>query len=197
MEGCDYNAIVARDIEATPRYLATGTAGCMAANRLSYFFNLSGASMSIDTACSSTMSALHGAVHTLKRRESRMAIVCGAKLILTPDMFVPSSELGFLSPSGRCRSFDIAGDGYGRGEGVIALLLKPLTEAMADRDAVRAVIKGVTLNQDGRTQGITMPSAQAQKKNMTKLYSSYGLDPASIHYVEAHVRFPLNCLGSY
>ena len=188
MEGCDYNAIVARDIEATPRYLATGTATCMAANRLSYFFNLSGASMSIDTACSSTMSALHEAFHTLKRRESRMAIVCGAKLILTPDMFIPSSELGFLSPSGRCRSFDAGGDGYGRGEGVIALLLKPLSDALADGDAVRAVIKGVTLNQDGKTKGITMPSAEAQKQNMAKLYSKYSLDPADIQYIEAHVR---------
>ena len=133
------------------------------------------------------MSALHEAFHTLERQESQMAIVCGANLILNPDMFIPSSELGFLSPSGRCKSFDVEGDGYGRGEGVVALLLKPLASAIADRDAVRAVIKGVTLNQDGRTQGITMPSTQAQKQNMVKLYSNYSLNPADIQYIEAHV----------
>ncbi|KAH0544910.1 Type I Iterative PKS [Glutinoglossum americanum] len=177
---------LSRDVEATPRYLATGTATCMAANRISYFFNLSGASMSIDTACSSTMIAFHQAVHAVQRGDSPMAIVCGAKLIITPDMFVASSELGFLSPTGRCRSFDADVDGYGRGEGVMALLLKPLGAAVADRDPIRAVVKGVALNQDGRTQGITLPSADAQQRNMEKLYADKSLDPADIQYLEAH-----------
>ena len=163
MEGCDYHSVLARDIDATPRYLATGTATFMAANRLSYFFDLSGPSLSVDSACSSTMVALHQAVRSLQTDEASMALVCGAKLILTPDMFMPSSELGFLSPSGRCRSFDAAGDGYGRGEGVLALLMKPLKEALADNDPIRAVIKGTRLNQDGRTQGITLPSTDARE----------------------------------
>ena len=114
----------------------------MAANRLSYFFDLSGPSMSIDTACSSAMAALHQAVQALQHGDSKMALVCGAKLILDPDMFMPSSELGFLSPSGKCQSFDAAGDGYGYGEGVLAILLKPLREAITDGDPVRSVIKG-------------------------------------------------------
>lgn len=187
MEGCDYHSVLARDIDATPRYLATGTANCMAANRLSYFFDLSGPSLSVDSACSSTMAALHQAVRSLQTDEASMALVCGAKLIFTPDMFMPSSELGFLSPSGRCRSFDAAGDGYGRGEGVLALLLKPLKEALADNDPIRAVIKGTRLNQDGRTQGITLPSADAQRNNMETLYSKLKLSPNDIQYVEAHV----------
>ena len=187
MEGCEYHTIAARDLDATPRYLATGTPICMAANRISYFFNLSGPSMSIDTACSSAMVALHQAVRTLQHGDSKMAIVCGAKLILSPDMFIPSSELGFLSPNGRCCSFDAAGDGYGRGEGVIAFLLKPLEEAITNRDPIRAVIKGTRLNQDGKTQGITMPSAEAQKCNMQALYEGLRLDPAHIQYLEAHV----------
>lgn len=187
MEGCDYHTILARDLNATPRYLATGTPTCMAANRLSYFFNLSGPSMSVDTACSSTMAALHQAVRTLQHVDSKMAMVCGAKLILNPDMFMPSSELGFLSPSGRCQSFDAAGDGYGRGEGVLAILLKPLKAAIADGDAVRSVIKGTRLNQDGRTQGITLPSAKAQQSNMEALYQELGIVPEDIQYVEAHV----------
>ena len=187
MEGCDYHTILARDINATPRYLATGTPTCMAANRLSYFFDLSGPSMSVDTACSSAMAALHQAVRTLQHGDSKMALVCGAKLILNPDMFMPSSELGFLSPSGRCQSFDAAGDGYGRGEGTLAILLKPLQEAIIDGDPVRSVIKGTRLNQDGRTQGITLPSADAQKDNITTLYQELGIHPSDIHFLEAHV----------
>lgn len=187
MEGCDYHTILARDLNATPRYLATGTPTCMAANRLSYFFDLSGPSMSVDTACSSTMAALHQAVRTLQHGDSKLALVCGAKLILNPDMYMPSSELGFLSPSGRCKSFDAAGDGYGRGEGVLAILLKPLRAAIADGDPVRSVIKGTRLNQDGRTQGITLPSATAQSSNMECLYHELGILPKDIQYLEAHV----------
>ncbi|CAF9930981.1 MAG: hypothetical protein ALECFALPRED_004772 [Alectoria fallacina] len=186
MEGCEYHTIAARDLDATPRYLATGTPTCMAANRISYFFDLSGPSLSVDTACSSAMVALHQAVRTLQHGDSKMAIVCGAKLILSPDMFMPSSELGFLSPTGRCHTFDATADGYGRGEGIIALLLKPLKEAIADRDPIRAVIKGTRLNQDGKTQGITLPSADAQKRNMQALYEELGILPADIQYLEAH-----------
>jgi acyl transferase domain-containing protein len=160
---------------------------CMAANRISYFFNLSGPSIAMDTACSSTMVALHQAVRTLQHGDSGMALVCGAKLIITPNMFVPCTELGFLSSSGRSRSFDAEANGYGRGEGVIALLLKPLTTAIADGDPVRAVIKGTRLNQDGRTQGITLPSAAAQADNMVNLYSELGISPSDIQYLEAHV----------
>lgn len=115
-----------------------------------------------------------------------MAIVCGAKLILSPDMFIASSELGFLSPSGRCHTFDAAADGYGRGEGVIAFLLKPLKAAFTDRNSIRAVIKGTRLNQDGKTQGITLPSADAQKCNMHALYKELDMSPADIQYLEAH-----------
>ncbi|MCJ1377591.1 hypothetical protein MMC17_000686 [Xylographa soralifera] len=186
MEGTDYHTVLARDIDATPRYLATGTATCMSANRISYFYDLSGPSLTVDTACSSTMAALHQAVRSLEGKEAGMAMVCGAKLIINPDMFMPSSELGFLSPSGRCRSFDAEGDGYGRGEGVLAVLLKPLESALADNDPIRAVIRGTRLNQDGRTQGITLPSANAQKQNMECLYKRMGLSPSDIQYIEAH-----------
>ena len=189
MDSCDYHLVLARDVDATPRYLATGTAACMAANRLSYFFDLSGPSLTVDTACSSTMAALHQAVRALQCGETKMAVVCGAKLIINPDMFMPSSELGFLSPTGRCRSFDAAGDGYGRGEGVLTILLKPLKMALANRDPIRAVIKGTRLNQDGKTQGITLPSSEAQRRNMESLYRELKLSPNDIQYVEAHVCF--------
>lgn len=187
MEGSEYNSVLARDIDATPAYSVTGTSTSMAANRISYAFNLSGPSLVVDTACSSAMVALHQAVRSLRGNEAGMALVCGAKLILSPDMFVPSSEMGFLSSSGRCRSFDAAGDGYGRGEGVLALLLKPLEAALADRDPIRAVVKGSRLNQDGRTKGITLPSADAQQRNMQSLYERLRICPDDIQYLEAHV----------
>lgn len=190
MEGSDYGMVAGRDIDATPRYLATGISNCMAANRISYFYDLSGPSMVVDTACSSTMAALHQAVRALQHGDSEMALVCGAKLILTPDMFIPCSELGFLSPDGKCKSFDAAANGYGRGEGVLALLLKPLHLAIENQDPVRAVIKGTRLNQDGRTQGITLPSTDAQKCNMMNLYGELGISPSDIQYLEAHVSIP-------
>lgn len=187
MEGTDYHTVLARDLDATPKYLATGTATCMAANRISYFFNLSGPSLVVDTACSSSMVASHQAVRALQSGDSGMALVCGAKLILNPDMFIPSTELGFLSSDGRCKSFDISGNGYGRGEGVLALLLKPLKQALCDNDPIRAVFKGTRLNQDGKTQGITLPSAAAQKQNMQRLYKELKISPHQVQYVEAHV----------
>lgn len=186
-EGSDYHSVLARDPDMTPKYIVTGTAGCMIANRLSYFYDLSGPSMRVDTACSSSMAALHQAVRTLQHGDSAMALVCGANLIFNPDSFISMTELGFLSPSGRCRSFDAGAQGYGRGEGVAAILLKPLRKAIADRDPIRAVVKGTRLNQDGRTQGITLPSALAQQRNMENLYHELDILPSAMQYLEAHV----------
>lgn len=186
MEGSEYHSVLARDIDAMPEYLATGTATCMSANRISYAFDISGPSIVVDTACSSAVTALHQAVRPLQGEEARLVLVCGAELILSPDMFVPSSEMRFLSSSGRCRSFDAAADGYGRGKGILALLLEPLKAAL-DHDPLRAVIKGTRLNQDGRTRGITLPSAEAQRRNMQSLYQSLKLSPNDIQYLEVPV----------
>ena len=193
VEGSDYHTVMARDIDVTPKYLATGTPTCMTANRISYFFNLSGASFTVDSACSSSMTALHQAVSSLQRGESKMAMICGAKLILNPDMFMPATEMGFLSPSGRCRTFDAAADGYGRGEGFVAFLLRPLEAALENNDPVRGIIKGTRLNHDGRTQGITLPSSTAQVDNMLSLYSTIGVTPNQIQYFEAHVSEQVSC----
>ncbi|PWY95188.1 putative polyketide synthase [Aspergillus sclerotioniger CBS 115572] len=184
--GNDYHTSLLRDVDATPKYMSTGTSNSIAANRISYVFDLHGPSLVIDTACSSTMVALHQAVAGLKAGESSMAVVCGANLIISPDMFVHMSELGFLSPSGRCQSFDAAGDGYARGEGVMAILLKPLNEALQNGDPIRAVIRGTRINQDGRTQGISLPSSEAQRQNLFSLYKQLELDPGGVQYIEAH-----------
>lgn len=104
MEGTAYHTVLGRDLDATPKYLATGAATCMTANRTSYFLDLTGPSLVVDTACSSAITALHQAVRALQSRDAGMAFLCGAKLIINPDMFIPSTELGFLSPDGRCKS---------------------------------------------------------------------------------------------
>lgn len=183
----DYSASLLRDIDCTPKYFSTGASTALGANRLSYFFDIHGPSLVVDSACSSTLVALHHAINTLQSEESGMALVCGANLIINPDMFVHMSELGFLSPDGICHSFDAAANGYARGEGVVSLLLKPLDAALRDGDAVRAVIRGCSVNQDGRTNGLTYPSEQAQTANMRKLYQKIGINPGDVSYVEAHV----------
>lgn len=187
IEGSDYHTVLARDPDTTPKYIVTGTAGCMASNRLSYFYDLSGPSVTVDTACSSSMAALHQAVRTLQHGDSSMALVCGANLIFNVESFITMTELGFLGASGRCRSFDMSGDGYGRGEGICCVLLATLDYALSIEAPIRAIIKGTRLNQDGRTQGITLPSARAQAENMCSLYQELGIDSQSIQYLEAHV----------
>ena len=187
IEGSDYHTVLARDPNTTPKYIVTGTAGCMASNRLSYFYDLSGPSVTVDTACSSSMAALHQAVRTLQHGDSSMALVCGANLIFNVESFITMTELGFLGANGRCRSFDANGDGYGRGEGICCVLLATLDYALSIEAPIRAIIKGTRLNQDGRTQGITLPSAKAQAENMCSLYQELGIDSHSIQYLEAHV----------
>jgi acyl transferase domain-containing protein len=113
-------------------------------------------------------------------------LVGGANVILTPQMMASQSSLGFLSPDGRSKAFDEQADGYARGEGVGFLLLKPLGAALADGDAIRAVIRGTGVNQDGRTAGITVPSAQAQERLIRSVYDRACLDPVETPFVEAH-----------
>lgn len=171
------------------KYQATGTAASMAANRISYFFDLHGPSLTLDTACSSTMVALDLAVRRLQQQGSGgggLAIVCGANLVLAGETTAALARLGFLAADGRCKSFDAAADGYARGEGVLALVLKPLVAALRDGDPVRAVVKGTRVNQDGRTAGITAPSEAAQLANLRGVLAESGVDARSVGYLEAH-----------
>jgi zearalenone synthase (highly reducing iterative type I polyketide synthase) len=119
-----------------------------------------------------------------------MAIAGGANLFLNPGMFMMLSNLDFLAPDGLCKSFDEKGDGYGRGEGVAAIILKPIEDAIHDSDCIRAVIRGTGVNQDRKTKGITLPSVDAQAELIRSTYASAGLDFRDTHYFEAHVGFP-------
>lgn len=182
----DYTDSLSRDPETLPRYFITGNAGTMVSNRISHFFDLRGPSVTIDTACSTTLTALHLACQSLRAGESDMAIVIGANLLLNSDVFVSMSNLGFLSPDGISYAFDARAAGYGRGEGVAAIVLKTLPAALSGQDPVRAVIRETALNQDGRTSTITAPSSEAQERLIRECYRKAGLDMSRTSYIEAH-----------
>ena len=167
-------------------YSNTGGSSSIAANRISYSFDLRGPSVAVDTACSSSLVAVHLACEAVRRGEAEMALAGGVNAILMPDFSVAFSQLGVLSPDGRCKTFDAAANGYVRSEGAGMVLIKPLADAIRDGDLVYAVIRGTALNQDGRTPGLTVPSGAAQEALVREACRRAGVDPASIQYVEAH-----------
>ncbi|KAI4716245.1 hypothetical protein E4T48_07540 [Aureobasidium sp. EXF-10727] len=172
----DASGIAFHDNESIPKYAATGTARSMLANRMSYFFNWNGPSMTIDTACSSSLVAVHQAVLSLRAGESRIAVAAGTNIILSPRNFIAESNLNMLSPDGRSRMWDANANGYARGEGVASVILKTLTQALADGDTIECIIRETGVNQDGRTPGITMPSSNAQCDLIRSTYRKAGLD---------------------
>ncbi|ROV97081.1 hypothetical protein VMCG_07540 [Cytospora schulzeri] len=182
----DYKDAMIRDEDNIPRLYATGTGSAMASNRISHFFDLRGPSMTIDTGCSTTLTALHQAVQGLRLGEADMSIVGGANVLLNPDWFKAFSSLGMVSADGRSYAFDSRASGYGRGEGVATVVLKRLRDAIASGDVIRAVIRETMLNQDGRTETITTPSSTAQETLIRDCYAKAGLDPANTQYFEAH-----------
>jgi hybrid polyketide synthase/nonribosomal peptide synthetase ACE1 len=150
----DYNDLILKDIDSIPTYLSTGTARSILSNRISYFFDWHGPSMTIDTACSSSLVAVHQAVETLRSGDSRVAVAAGSNLILMPENFIAESNLSMLSPNGRSRMWDVDADGYARGDGFAAVVMKRLSDALEDGDEIECIIRGSGVNQDGRTKGI-------------------------------------------
>ncbi|KAF9775208.1 hypothetical protein IL306_006708 [Fusarium sp. DS 682] len=186
----DYQLISARGLDSLPQYHATGVAMSILANRLSYFYDWKGPSVGIDTACSSSLVALHYAVQTLRNGEAKMAVAAGSNLILVPDLFVSESSLKMLSPNGRSYMWDKDADGYTRGEGTSAVILKTLSQAITDGDHIECIIRETGVNQDGQTPGITMPSPTAQAELIRTTYVKAGLDlrleSDRPQYFEAH-----------
>ncbi|MFJ3789439.1 beta-ketoacyl synthase N-terminal-like domain-containing protein [Kitasatospora sp. NPDC090091] len=156
------------------------------ANRVSYFFDLHGPSFAVDSACSSSLTAVHLACESLRRGECRTAIAGGVNLILHPAHLVGLSASSMLSSDEACKVFDAAADGFVPGEGVGAVLLKPLTAAVADGDHIWGVIKGSALNTAGRTSGYTVPNPARQSDLVTAAAERSGIDPATLSYLEAH-----------
>ncbi|KAI0405747.1 hypothetical protein F4802DRAFT_561870 [Xylaria palmicola] len=182
----DYTRMLAMDPDRVPSMAILGTASSMLPNRLSWYFDLTGPSVHVDTACSSSMVALDLACQSLYSHSASMALVVGANMMLGPGCSVLLSNGNFLSPESRCYSFDRRANGYARGEGIISIIIKRATDAIRDGDTIRAVIRSIGSNQDGRTPILTQPSADAQERLMRHVYHKAGLGFARTRYFEAH-----------
>ncbi|MDT0268347.1 SDR family NAD(P)-dependent oxidoreductase [Streptomyces sp. DSM 44915] len=156
------------------------------ANRVSYFFDFHGPSMTVDTMCSSSLVAVHQAVAAIRSGACELALAGGVNVMSHPAKYVQLSQGGFLSTDGRCRAFGEGGDGYVPGEGVGALLLKPLARALADGDHIHAVIKGSAVNAGGRTSGYSVPNPAAQAEVIGDALADARVEARDVSYVEAH-----------
>ncbi|WP_306365088.1 SDR family NAD(P)-dependent oxidoreductase [Nocardia sp. CC227C] len=167
-------------------HTAASASYTMLSNRIAYALDLTGPALTVDTACSSSLVALDLACQALERGDCSMALAGGVNVMLQPETFVMMCKGGFLAADGRCKSFDAAGDGYGRGEGGGMVVLERLDDAVRHRDRIYAVIKATGTNQDGRTTAITVPNADSQAALARSVCDRAGLAPERITYVEAH-----------
>jgi acyl transferase domain-containing protein/ubiquinone/menaquinone biosynthesis C-methylase UbiE/acyl carrier protein len=172
--------------EQIDAYRLTGNPLNFAAGRLAYTLGLQGPALAVDTACSSSLVAIHLACLSLRAGNCRMALAGGVNLILTPQNSVTTCKAQMLSPDGRCKTFDEAADGIGRAEGCGMVVLKRLSDALADRDHIHLVIRGSAVNQDGRSSGLTVPNGLAQQAVIRAALAEAGVAPADVSYIEAH-----------
>lgn len=182
----DYCRLLMKDPSNIGSYTNTGNLLSIAANRISYLFDLRGPSIAVETACSSALVAVHMACLSLDRGDSTLAFAGGVNAILTPELTIGFSKIKALSPDGRCKAFDAQANGYVRGEGAGLVMLKPLSTAVRDGDTIYAVIRGSAVNQDGRTNGLTAPNRFAQEEILRAACRHASVRPADIQYVEAH-----------
>ena len=175
-----------RDPNNLNAYAFTGNTASVAAGRLSYLLGLEGPSIAIDTACSSSLVSIHLACQSLRGGECRMALAGGVNLMLSEEGPIILSKMRALAVDGRCKTFDAAADGYGRGEGCALVVLKRFSDAIADSDNILALIRGSAVNHDGRSSGLTVPNGLAQQKVIRAALANAGVKPNQINYVEVH-----------
>lgn len=181
--GVDYSDLFK---DNPPAQAFWGNSGSIVPARIAYYLNLHGPALSVDSACSSSLVAIHLACQSLWNREIEMAIAGGVLAQCTPQFLTAANNAGMLSLSGRCYTFDQRADGFVPGEGVGALVLKRLQDAVADGDHIYGVIRGSGINQDGTTNGITAPSANSQERLERYVYDTFHIHPEQIQMVEAH-----------
>ena len=167
-------------------HIVTGSGISFAAGRISYILGLQGPSMVVDSACSSSLLSIHLAVQSLRNGECNLALAGGVNAMLTPQMSIIMSQLGALSPDNHCRTFDASADGYARGEGCGIIVLKRLSDALADEDRIYGVIRGSATNHDGPSGGLTVPNGPSQQALMQKALKDAGVLPHAIQYLETH-----------
>jgi acyl transferase domain-containing protein len=178
-----YGAVVP---EAITMHTATGLDSSVLAARISHRLGLTGPSLSLNTACSSGLVAVHLACQSLRARESSFALAAGVNLLLAPHSATAMAEFGGLSPDGRCRSFDAAANGYVRGEGGGVLVLKRLRDALDAGDRIYCLLRASAVNHDGAKRHIGRPSPEAQAAMLHQAYARAGIAPSRVHYIEAH-----------
>lgn len=174
------------DSDMDALFIPTGSAISMAANRLSYLFDLRGPSLVLDTACSSSLIAIQLACLNLQAKLCDTALVSAVNINLLPSIHSVLAKATMLSPTGQCHTFDAKADGYVQGEGAGAIILKPLAKALQDKDKVYAVITGGAVNQDGKTNGLTAPNGLQQEQLLKAAYRMAKTDPAYVSYIECH-----------
>ncbi|MGK7876652.1 MAG: SDR family NAD(P)-dependent oxidoreductase [Xenococcaceae cyanobacterium] len=167
-------------------YDATGNGLCFASGRLSYILGLQGPSMAIDTACSSSLVAVHLAIQSLRARECNAALAGGVNLILLPESTIAFSQGKALSPDGHCKTFDAAADGFSRSEGCAIVVLKRLSDAIANGDRILATIRGSAINHDGPSSGLTVPNQMSQEELIRQALKNAKVEPTRVSYIEAH-----------
>ena len=184
----DYHVIqcTPTDSSGITAHSPTGSAHSIAANRISYCLNLCGPSVAMDTACSSALTAVHAACEHIRTGRGDAALAGGVTVMITPGGFIGFSQASMLSPDGKCKAFDASADGFVRGEGAGMMLLKRLSKAIADGDPIHGVIVATALNQDGHTNGISLPSPEAQAQLVKDACRIAGIAPSRIGFVEAH-----------
>lgn len=182
----DHAARLYSDPSMADVHTMTGNSLSIMANRISYTLDLHGPSIALDTACSSSLVAFHLACEAIRNGTIDTAIVAGVNLLLAPFSYVGFSRAMMLSPTGLCRPFDAKADGYVRSEGVIAVVLRSTAAAHKARDRIHAVVVGSGMNQDGRTTGLSLPSAQSQRTLLEQVYGEFSVDPADLLFLEAH-----------
>ncbi len=186
VEFSDYRDYLDRNGVRYNAEMVIGNSLNMIPNRVSYYFDFNGPSEAVDTACSGSLVAINRAVRSIQSGESRMAIAGGVSVILSPKTMIGTSQLNIYSPDGRCKTFDKNANGYVKGEGVAAVLLKPLKAAIEDGDNILAVIKGTAVNHGGRSNSITAPNPAAQARLLFKAYSEAGIGAERVSYIELH-----------
>ncbi|WAN69943.1 type I polyketide synthase [Moorena producens JHB] len=184
--GSDYSQIAGCDIEKINAYFASGNGNSTASGRVSYILGTTGPNLAVDTACSSSLVSFHLACSSLRNKESDLALAGGVSRIISPLIHINHSRARMLSADGRCKTFDAAADGFVRSEGCGIVVLKRLSDAVANGDNILAVVRGTAINQDGHTSGLTVPNGPSQQAVIRQALENGEVDPAQVSYVEAH-----------
>ena len=188
IDAVDYvnREMMSGDIKDIGLYSLVGASSHSAAGRISYFYDFKGPAVSLSTACSSSLTAMNMAVDSLKSGQCDVAIVGGINLLLNPEPYVGLSQNSGLSPDGRCKTFDASADGFGRGEGCGIIILKRLSDAKRDNNSIEALVKGIYVGQDGKSNGFFAPNGLAEQRVIAETLKRTGLDVDDIDYIEAH-----------